>query len=85
VKTDSINSVFSWLAQHAGFPSRRLPAPAELLLCFAVAAANEDLDEAGGTAGGSIARRDSARDAALRQHELRRARTHFKCDNSAKV
>jgi hypothetical protein len=81
----SNQSIVSWLVQHAGFPAHRLPAGAELLLCFAAAAASEDPSEAGGAAGGPIARRDPTRDAALRQHELRRARVHFKSDNSAKV
>ena len=77
-------TLFDWLSHYVGYPARRLPAQAELLLCFASAAA---LEESGGTpaAGGPIARRDPARDAALRQHELRRARVHFKSDNSAKV
>jgi hypothetical protein len=77
-------TLFDWLGHYVGFPGRRLPAQAELLLCFAAVAAS---DESGGGAapGGPIARRDPARDAALRQHELRRARVHFKSDNSAKV
>jgi hypothetical protein len=78
-------TLLDWLSRHVGFPGHRLPAPAELLLCFAVAAAQEESGSPGAPASGPIARRDPARDAALRQHELRRARVHFKSDNSAKV
>lgn len=78
-------SIYSWLTKHAGFPAHRLPPSAELLLCFATAAHGTEEEGATGATGGPIARRDPARDAALRQHELRRARVHFKSDNSAKV
>ncbi|HEX2101192.1 MAG TPA: hypothetical protein VHF69_11035 [Candidatus Synoicihabitans sp.] len=77
-------TLVEWLARYSGFPWQRLPANAELLLCFA-AVAQETSADAPVQNGGPIARRDTARDAALRQHELRRSRVHFKSDNSAKV
>lgn len=78
-------SLLLWLHRVAGFPARRLPPSAELLLCFASAAQTESETDGAVQNGGPVARRDGARDAALRQHELRRTRVHFKCDNSAKV
>jgi hypothetical protein len=81
---ESETNLLQWLGRHAGFPAHRLSAGAELLLCFASAARVES-DEAPVQNAGPVARRDTAKDAALRQHELRRNRTHFKVDNSAKV
>jgi len=78
-------SLLSWLSQQAGFPARRLPAGAELLLCLAAAA---ELDaEAAAPGGGAfgLPRQDAAMASAQRAHALRRSRVHFKCDNSAKV
>ncbi len=71
-----------WLATNAGFPARRLPAKAEAMLCVAALAAAE---EAGARQRFLIESRDPAQTSALRQHGLRRAQVHFKCDNSAKV
>lgn len=78
--------LLTWLTAHAGFPARRLPGPAETLLCVAAAAALDEGGEGGpGTASFGLQRRDSAKDSALKTHALRRSRVHFKCDNSAKV
>ena len=71
-----------WLAQHAGFPARRLPARAESLVCIAALAAAEEAQEQQRYA---LQRRDPAQTSALRAHGLRRSQVHFKCDNSAKV
>lgn len=73
-----------WLATHAGFPARRLPVKAELMLCAAAAAAEENRQE---VAAGMhlIARKDPALQASQKALAMRRNRVHFKCDNSAKV
>jgi len=71
-----------WLARHAGFPGVRLPAKAEAMLSVAALPAAE---EAQAQQRYLIQRRDPAQTSALRQHGLRRAQVHFKCDNSAKV
>lgn len=73
-----------WLASHAGFPIRRLPVKAELLLCLAAAAEKENSEEAD-PGGFGLQRKDPAQQSALRAHAMRRSRVHFKCDNSAKV
>lgn len=78
-------SLLTWLSQQAGFPGRRLPAGAELLLCLAAAA---ELDAEAAVPGGGafgLPRQDGAMASAQRAHALRRSRVHFKCDNSAKV
>lgn len=81
--TPSETPVFAWL-RPAGFPHVRLEPKAELLLCFAAAAARE---EAGAAKAGSgaLVRQDPAVAAAQRAHALRRSRVHYKSDNSAKV
>jgi hypothetical protein len=80
--SEPISSVVQWLAAHAGFPSRRLEARAEAMLCVAALAAAEER-----AAGARFAfeRKSPAQAAALRTHALRRSQVHFKCDNSAKV
>jgi len=75
--------LLTWLSRQAGFPHVRLAKPAELLLCFAAAAADAEGEEEG--VAGRIVRKDPAAEAALRQHALRRSRVHYKSDNSAKV
>jgi len=71
-----------WLIACTGFPGRRLPAPAEKLVCLAALAA---ADEAADRQKFALQRRDPAQTSALRTHALRRSQVHFKCDNSAKV
>jgi hypothetical protein len=71
-----------WLFRHAGFPTTRLPAKAEAMVCVAALAAAE---EAIAQERFLIERRNAAQTSALRAHGLRRAQVHFKCDNSAKV
>lgn len=79
-------SLVQWLANHAGFPGVRLPARAELMLCFVAAVACDEAPGATGAMGRKVVeRRNVAQDASLRAHVMRRKRTHFKCDNSAKV
>lgn len=74
--------VVRWLATHAGFPTRRLPARAETLVCVAALAAGEEEEERKRFA---LQRRVPEQTSALRAHGLRRSQVHFKCDNSAKV
>ena len=71
-----------WLVRHTRFPSSRLPVRAETLVCVAALAAAED---AAVQQRFLIQSADPAQTSALRAHGLRRARVHFKCDNSAKV
>lgn len=78
-------SLLSWLSQQAGFPGRRLPAGAELLLCLAAAAEQDAGPAAPGGGAPGLPRQDGAMASAQRAHALRRSRVHFKCDNSAKV
>ncbi|MEO6243915.1 MAG: hypothetical protein ABIQ12_00660 [Opitutaceae bacterium] len=80
--TAATHDVVRWLAHHAGFPARRLPASAEALVCVAAIAAAE---EAQARQRFLIQSRDPAQTSAQRQHAHRRAQVHFKCDNSAKV
>lgn len=79
---DPLHETVQWLARHAGFPSLRLPAKAEGLVCVAALAAAE---EARDQQRYLIQSRDPAQTSALRAHGLRRSQVHFKCDNSAKV
>ena len=82
VLSDPLRDTLLWLAQHAGFPTMRLPAKAEALVCVAALAAVEEAREQQRFL---IQRRDPAQTSALRAHGLRRSQVHFKCDNSAKV
>lgn len=76
-------AVLAWLAQHAGFPARRLAAPAELLVLFAAAA---EIDEAEVAAvNGKIERKDSAQIASQRQLAENRRHAHFKSDNRTRT
>lgn len=81
---EPLPAVTHWLVRHAGFPTRRLEARAELALCVAALAAAAEAAPSS-AARGPLATRDPAQTAALRAHGLRRAQVHFKCDNSAKV
>lgn len=81
--TDSASQLLPWLVRHAGFPARRLPREAELLLLFAAAAAEGDRSE-GDTRSG-VVRKDPALIAAQRQRAENRRRVHFKCDNRTAV
>lgn len=80
--TEVLGQTLGWMAQHAGFPRRRLPAKAETMLCVAALAAAEEAAEQQRFA---IDRRRPGDASALKAHVLRRSQVHFKCDNSAKV
>jgi hypothetical protein len=82
VTTSSFSELIRWLAAHTAFPASRLPNEAELLLLFGLAAKTEENAE---NERHLIVTRNSAKDAALRAHNLRRNQVHYKCDNSAKV
>ena len=81
-ETEPFREAVNWLAAHAGFPSRRLAAPAERLVCVAALAGAEEQAEQQRFA---LERRVPAQTSAQRAHGLRRSRVHFKSDNSAKV
>jgi hypothetical protein len=80
--TDPFRETVQWLARNTGFPSARLPAKAEAMICVAALAA---VEEEQSRRRFLIQSRDPAQTSALRAHGLRRAQVHFKCDNSAKV
>ena len=79
---DPLRETLLWLAQNAGFPAARLPAKAEALVCVAALAS---VEEARDQQRYLIQRRNPAQTSALRAHDLRRSRVHFKSDNSTKV
>jgi len=78
-----LQQTLRWMTTHAGFPARRLPDKAELLLLIATAAANEEL---------AVAEPANARvplnptfNAQIRNYTAQRRRAHIRCDNSAKT
>jgi hypothetical protein len=71
------------MAVHAGFPARRLPDKAELLLLIATAAADEEL-EVRNPANAKVTL-NSTFNAQIRNYTAQRRRTHIRCDNSAKT
>lgn len=80
--SDPFRDTVHWLVRHTRFPTSRLPARAETLVCVAaLAAAEEEATQQRFL----IQSRDPAQTSALRAHGLRRSQVHFKCDNSAKV
>ena len=86
LRAESMNpltQICLWLSAHAGFPARRLPAPAEQLLCLAILAEGEGSSAATGPK--LFERRVGSQTSALRAHAMRRSKVHYKCDNSAKV
>ena len=72
-----------WLTAYAGFPARRLPAKAELLLLIATAAADDDL-AVKNPQNGKIPF-NANYNAQIRNYTAQRRRAHMKCDNSAKT
>lgn len=73
----------SWLTTHAGFPSQRLPARAELLLLISTAAEEEDLGSRTRNKPGLQFNANHA--AQIRNYTAQRRRAHINCDNSAKT
>lgn len=78
-------AALQWLTTHAGFPARRLPAKAEVLVLLFAVATEENRAAASrqrptfGTANGPSTK------AYMRDYTIRRRHAHVKCDNSAKV
>ena len=78
-----LQQTLRWLTTHTGFPARRLPDKAELLLLIATAAANEDL-EVKNPANAKIPLNPIFA-AQIRNYTAQRRRAHIRCDNSAKT
>lgn len=78
-----LQQTIRWMAVHAGFPARRLPDKAELLLLIATAAADEEL-EVRNPANAKVTL-NSTFNAQIRNYTAQRRRTHIRCDNSAKT
>lgn len=78
-----LQQTLRWMTTHAGFPARRLPDKAELLLLIATAAANEDL-EVKNPANAKIPFNPTF-NAQIRNYTAQRRRAHIVCDNSAKT
>lgn len=73
-----------WLATHTGFPARRLPDKAELLVLIATAAASEE-GHATGTPANATLIKNKTFAAQMRNYTAMRRRTHINSDNSAKT
>jgi hypothetical protein len=80
--SNPLRATLGWLTKHARFPASRLDSRAEVLLCFAAAAAADDIEVRRRYL---IESRDSVQTAALRAHEKNRALARYKCDNSTKL
>ena len=78
-----LQQTLHWLTAHAGFPARRLPDKAELLVLIATAAADEDLEKRN-PANAKIPF-NPIHNAQIRNYTAQRRRAHIKCDNSAKT
>ena len=73
-----------WLATHTGFPARRLPEKAELLMLIATAAATEESNAAPTPANAMLIKNKSFA-AQMRNYTAMRRRAHINSDNSAKT
>ncbi len=73
-----------WLAAHTGFPARRLPEKAELLVLLATAAATEENQAAGTPANAALIKNRNFA-AQMRNYTAMRRRAHINSDNSAKT
>ena len=80
-----MDTALRWLAAHAGFPARRLPMKAELLVLLASAATGENRVTQGRQKNSFGAQFGPSTGAQLRTYTLQRNRAHAVCDNSAKV
>ena len=78
-----LQQTLRWLTTHAGFPARRLPDRAELLLLIATAAANEDLEVK--HAVNAKIPFNPTYNAQIRNYTAQRRRVHLRVDNSAKT
>jgi hypothetical protein len=73
-----------WLVNQTGFPARRLPDRAELLLLVATAAADEDLEARHAQKKPGLQFNPNFA-AQIRKYTAQRRRAHINCDNSAKT
>ena len=78
-----LQQTLRWMTAHAGFPARRLPDKAELLLLIATAAADEDLETRNPQNAKVLF--NPTFNAQIRNYTAQRRRAHLKCDNSAKT
>jgi hypothetical protein len=78
-----LQQTIQWMTSHAGFPARRLPDKAELLLLIATAAATEDLEVK--NAINAKIPFNPIYNAQIRNYTAQRRRAHIRCDNSAKT
>lgn len=74
-----------WLAAHTGFPARRLPEKAELLVLIATAAATEERATAAATPANVTSLKNKTFAAQMRNYTAMRRRAHINSDNSAKT
>lgn len=74
-----------WLTAHTGFPARRLPEKAELLVLIATAAANEERATAAPTPANATLIKNKTFAAQMRNYTAMRRRVHITSDNSAKT
>ncbi len=79
-----LQSTVRWLATHTLFPSSRLDARAEAMICIRAIVAAADAEALANTRH-LVQSRDGAKDAALRSYNHRRTMVHYVCDNAAKV
>jgi len=79
-----LQKTIAWLAAYTGFPDRRLPERAELLLLISAAAAAEDLDSRHAQKKPGLQFNPNY-NAQLRNYTVQRRRAHITCDNSAKT
>lgn len=73
-----------WLAAHTGFPARRLPEKAELLVLIATAAATEESNAGAAPVNGLLVK-NKVFAAQMRNYTAMRRRAHINSDNSAKT
>ena len=74
-----------WLAAHTGFPARRLPDKAELLVLIATAAAAEECDATTASPANATLIKNKNFAAQMRNYTAMRRRVHITSDNSAKT
>lgn len=81
----SFQQTVRWLAAYTGFPARRLPEKAELLVLLATAAAVEEAETAGRPVNAGPVARNKVFAAQMRNYTAMRRRAHLNSDNSAKT
>ena len=79
-----LQKTINWLKIHTGFPERRLPDKAELLLLIATAAEEEDLGARHAQKKPGLQFNPNY-NAQIRNYTAQRRRAHINCDNSAKT